>query len=65
MDPERDLAGSDSLLPAAQEQGNIRCTGADIKDHETAAGILSSTKPEVRAKGRAFRGKSNGRLLVW
>ena len=54
MDPQRNLACADSLFTAAQEEGNIRCTGPDIQDHETAAGIFGSAKAEISPKCSTF-----------
>ena len=64
MDAQRDLAGTYGLLTTTQEKGNIRCTGADIHDHEAAAGILGSTETEIGAEGRAFSRKGDRRDFI-
>ena len=63
MDPEGNLAGSDSLFPSAKEERDIRRTGPDIKHHKPAACIFGSTETEIGPQGRTLRGKGDQRLI--
>ena len=61
MDAQGELAGSDSLFPAAEEKGDIRRAGAEIQHHKASAGILRGTEAEISPEGRRIGSKGDGR----